>query len=353
MSRFAPTKLNKIAPYVPGEQPRDRSYIKLNTNENPYYTSARAVESITKEVLKNLKRYSDPECRLLVEAIAKYYNVQNENVLVTNGSDEALAFCFQAYGGFGVCYADVTYGFYDVLAHLYDCPVEHIPLKEDFTICADEYLGKKKTVVIANPNAQTGIALGIEDIEEIVEGNAESIVIVDQAYIDFFGQNAIPLTKKYKNLVVVNTFFKSRSLAGARVGFVIADSELIADLNKIKYSFHPYNVNMLSMLLAKNAIEDEDYFKETVEKIIATRRRLSAKLNDLGFEVLPSSSNFVLARTSLIGGGELYSRLKDRGILVRHFSDKRIAGFVRITIGTECETDALIGALEEILHEKG
>ena len=350
MSRFACEKVNGIAPYVPGEQPQDKSYIKLNTNENPYYTSDRAVKSITQDVLKNLKRYSDPECKPLVRAIANYYGVSSENVLITNGSDEALAFCFQAYGRGGVCYADVTYGFYDVFAHMYDCPVEHIHLEKDYSIDFEKYYAKHKTIVIANPNAQTGIALSLSAIEKIIIENSDNIVIVDQAYVDFFGENAIPLIKKYDNLVVVNTFSKSRSLAGARVGYIIADSKLIVDLNKVKYSFHPYNVNTVSMLLAKNAIEDDEYFKLTVSKIVATRAKLIDGLKDLNFYVLPSSANFVLACTQKMSGEDLYLKLKEKAILVRHFSDKRIKNFIRITVGTDQETAALLAALKEILE---
>lgn len=350
MSRFACEKVNGIAPYVPGEQPQDKSYIKLNTNENPYYTSDRAVKRITQDVLKNLKRYSDPECKPLVRAIANYYGVSSENVLITNGSDEALAFCFQAYGRGGVCYADVTYGFYDVFAHMYDCPVEHISLEKDYSIDFEKYYAKHKTIVIANPNAQTGLALPLSAIEKIIIENSDSIVIIDQAYVDFFGENAIPLIKKYDNLVVVNTFSKSRSLAGARVGYIIADSKLIVDLNKVKYSFHPYNVNTVSMLLAKNAIEDDEYFKLTVSKIVATRAKLIDGLKDLNFYVLPSSANFVLACTQKMSGEDLYLKLKEKAILVRHFSDKRIKNFIRITVGTDQETAALLAALKEILE---
>ena len=350
MSRFACEKVNGIAPYVPGEQPQDKSYIKLNTNENPYYTSDRAVKRITQDVLKNLKRYSDPECKPLVRAIANYYGVSSENVLITNGSDEALAFCFQAYGRGGVCYADVTYGFYDVFAHMYDCPVEHISLEKDYSIDFEKYYAKHKTIVIANPNAQTGLVLPLSAIEKIIIENSDSIVIIDQAYVDFFGENAIPLIKKYDNLVVVNTFSKSRSLAGARVGYIIADSKLIVDLNKVKYSFHPYNVNTVSMLLAKNAIEDDEYFKLTVSKIVATRAKLIDGLKDLNFYVLPSSANFVLACTQKMSGEDLYLKLKEKAILVRHFSDKRIKNFIRITVGTDQETAALLAALKEILE---
>lgn len=352
MSKFATAKLNSIAPYVPGEQPQDKKYIKLNTNENPYFTAKSAVDSVTREVLSNLKLYSDPECKPLRAAIAKYYGVGMNNVLVTNGSDEALAFAFKAYGSRGVCFADVTYGFYGVFANSYDCPAEHIKLQDDFTVNPSDYYNKGKTVVLANPNAQTGIALPLADIEKIVAANEENIVVLDQAYVDFSEENAIPLIKKYNNLVVVNTFSKSRSLAGARVGYVIADEALIEDLNKVKFSFHPYNVNSVSMLLATKAIEDNGYFLDSVEKIKRTRKTLTESLTDIGFTVLPSSANFVLAKSAHIGGGELYLRLKERGVLVRHFDDERIKDFIRITVGTDNETATLVKTIKQILKEK-
>jgi histidinol-phosphate aminotransferase len=273
-------------------------------------------------------------------------------VLATNGSDEALAFAFMAYGRVGVCFADVTYGFYNVIANLFNCPVEIVKLNEDFTIDATKFYNKGKTVVIANPNAQTGIELNFSEIEKIIASNNDNIVIVDQAYADFGNCNVIPLVKKYKNLVVVNTFSKSRSLAGARVGYVIADEKLITDLNTIKFSFHPYNVNTLSMLMATEAIKDKSYFNLTVGNIVRNREKLTATLKELGFTVLPSSANFVLAKSDKVGGKELYEKLKDKGILVRYFADERIADYVRITIGTEIEMETLTNAIENILEDE-
>ena len=353
MSRFASEDINKISPYVPGEQPRDKKYIKLNTNENPFEVSERAVESVSRDFLANLRRYSDPTCKALHEAVADFYGVDSANVLTTNGSDEALAFAFYAYCRKGVCYADVTYGFYDVIANLFGCPQEHIPLQSDFTINAADYYNKEKTVVIANPNAQTGIALGLDKIEAIIKNNPENIVIIDQAYADFSNCNAVPLIKRYKNLVIVNTFSKSRSLAGARVGFVIADEALIEDLKKVKNSFHPYNVNSVSAALAAAAVSDKQYFDFTVGKVIEGREKLTEGLIGLGYEVLPSSANFVLAKSPEIDGCELYKMLKERGVLVRHLSDERIKSFVRITVGTDEEMDELLKILTEIENEKG
>jgi histidinol-phosphate aminotransferase len=352
MSKFANKKINEIAPYVPGEQPQDKKYIKLNTNENPYFTSQMAVNAISSNFLSDLRKYSDPNCTQLVQEIANYYNVESKNVLATNGSDEALAFAFQAYGSAGVCFADVTYGFYSVFANFYNCPTEIIKLNDDFTIKPQAYYNKHKTVVIANPNAQTGIALSGEQIENIIKNNQDNIVILDQAYADFSNFNAIPLIKKYDNLVVINTFSKSRSLAGARVGYIIANENLIIDLNKVKFSFHPYNVNSVSMALATQAIKDDNYFKFTVAKIIESRDILTLGLTHLGFKVLPSSANFVLAKSDKFGGFDLYSKLKDKGILVRHFNEARINDYVRITVGTNSEIEVLLNAISDILRNK-
>ncbi|MDE6372881.1 MAG: aminotransferase class I/II-fold pyridoxal phosphate-dependent enzyme, partial [Clostridia bacterium] len=221
MSRFANENLNKITPYIPGEQPKDKNYIKLNTNENPYFASKFAVDKISVDLLRNLNRYSDPECSRLTSTIADYYGVDAQNVLITNGSDEALAFTFMAYCTAGVCYPEITYGFYDVIAKLFGCPIEHVALNENFEILPKTLINKCKSIVIANPNAQTGIELKFDDLEQIIKSNSQNLVIVDQAYADFGNYNAIGLTKKYDNLIVVNTFSKSRSLAGARVGYII------------------------------------------------------------------------------------------------------------------------------------
>lgn len=351
MSKFANKIVNGIAPYVPGEQPKDIRYIKLNTNENPYYTSEKAVDRITRQSLCSLNRYSDPENAMLCKAISEFYGVSATEVMVTNGSDEALAFAFMAYGEGGVCYPDVTYGFYDVIANLFKCPVEHIALDKDFKINAKDYANVGKTVVIANPNAQTGIELPYEDLKFIIENNKDNIVIVDQAYADFGSYNVIGLINQYDNLLTVNTFSKSRSLAGARVGFVIANQNLIEDIKKVKNSFHPYNVNSLSAALATEAIKDKVYFDQSVKRVIEGREKLSYELKNLGFKVLPSSTNFVLAKSSVIGGVELYKKLKEMGVLIRHLSDERIADYIRITVGTDEEIEQLISVIKQILSE--
>lgn len=351
MSKFASDTVNLISPYIPGEQPKDKRYIKLNTNENPYYTSSLTREAITKELVSSLNRYSDPDSRALVCAISEYYNVDADNVLVTNGSDEALAFCFYAYGNKGLRFPDVTYGFYSVIASLFNLAVRTIPLKNDFTIDKRDYFNSGETIVIANPNAQTGIAAPDNDIVEIIENNSDNIVIVDRAYADFSESDCIPLIKEYKNLITVSTFSKSRSLAGGRVGYVIADKELIDDLKKVKNSFHPYNVNSLSAALAAQAIKDNSYFKTSVGRIIKTRENLKRDLEQLGFSCLPSSTNFILAKHRSIGGEELYLKLKTLGVLVRYFPDERIKDFIRITIGTEEEMSGFVKIVEDIIKE--
>lgn len=352
MSKFTSDLVNGIAPYVPGEQPRGKTFIKLNTNENPYFTNKNAIKIIDKGVLEKLNRYSDPECSSLTKAIADYYGVDKDNVLVTNGSDEALAFAFFAYGKSGVCYPDVTYGFYDVIANLYCCPIEHIDLNNDFTVDETMYFNSGKTVVIANPNAQTGIELPKEKLENITKNNQSNVVIVDQAYADFGENNAIDLIKKYPNLLVINTFSKSRSLAGARVGYAIGDKALIEDIKKVKNSFHPYNVNSISAALAEQAILDDEYFKATVQKVKKSRNVLSEELKQLGFICLSSSANFVLAKHGKISGDQLYLKLKDNGVLVRHFNDKRISDFVRITVGTEDEIAELLRITKTIINDE-
>lgn len=350
MSGYLNGRLSVLKPYVPGEQPRDAQYIKLNTNENPYFPSRYAISAVNAGELENLRLYSDPECRALSAEIAAYYGVNSENVLPTNGSDEALAFCFAAFCESGALFPDVTYGFYKVFAGLFGAEYEEIKLNPDFTVDIAPYLGCNRAVFLANPNAQTGINLGLEQIERIISSNESNVVVIDEAYVDFGGESVVPLVKKYKNLVVVQTFSKSRSLAGARVGFAVACEELIADLKRVKFSFNPYNVNRLSCLLAAEAMRDREYFEECVKKIIATRVRLAEELEKLGFGVLPSKANFVLAKSPAVAGGELYKRLKEKGVLVRHFDDVRISDYVRITVGTDRDIDILLKKIQEILE---
>ena len=351
MSKFLSQRLLSLEEYVPGEQPRDKKYIKLNTNESPFPPSPQAIEAVNGKEKEDLRLYSDPECKLLKEAIADYYNVEKENVFVSNGSDESLNFFFMAFcdDEKKVCFPEISYGFYKVFADLYGLDYEAIPLKDDFTIDAKDYINKGKNVVIANPNAPTGLALGLDDVEKIVSSNPGHIVVIDEAYVDFGGESAVELTKKYSNLMVVQTFSKSRSLAGARLGFAIADKEIIKDLEKIKYSTNPYNINRLTLILGTEAIKDKEYFDKNRNLIIEAREYTQKALTALGFEVLPSKTNFVFAKNSKVSGEEIYLKLKDKGILVRHFTNPKICEYNRITIGTMEEMKALVKAIEEIL----
>ena len=351
MSKFLSQRLSALTEYVPGEQPRDKKYIKLNTNESPFPPSAKAIEAVTKAELSDLRLYSDPECKLLKEEIAKYYGVDSQNVFVSNGSDEALNFFFMAFcdSEKEVCFPDISYGFYKVFADLYNLKYEQIPLKDDFAIDVNDYLDKGKNIVIANPNAPTGMALDINEIEKIVSSNSDSVVVIDEAYVDFGGESAVELTKKYSNLMVVQTFSKSRSLAGARLGFAIADSEIIKDLEKIKFSTNPYNINRITLVLGREAIADREYFEKNILLIKEARDYTAKELTRLGFTVLNSKANFVFAKSDKISGLELYKKLKDRGILVRHFEKERISDFNRITIGTMEDMKKLISEAEDIL----
>ncbi len=342
MSRFLNDKYSSLCAYTPGEQPIDKKYIKLNTNENPYPPSPMVLDAINDIEKSNLKLYPDPTLTGLVSAIAKNYSVLPENVIAGNGSDEILAFCFLAFCQNGACFADITYGFYKVFAALFDVSYETIPLCDNFSINPKDYYQKHKAIFIANPNAPTGLALSLSEIEEIVNQNIDSVIIIDEAYVDFGCESAVKLTEKYENLLVVSTFSKSRSLAGARIGFAIGNKELISDLNKMKYSFNPYNINRLSLLAGQAAMKDVSYFKNCVKKVIDTREKTSKSLNDLGFFVLPSKTNFIFAKHPLIDGEKLYLKLKDEGILIRHFSSERISDFIRISIGTDEEMEFFI-----------
>ncbi len=353
MSRFFTDKYSRLVPYTPGEQPKDMNYIKLNTNESPFPPSKEVSEAV-KDEAGRLQLYCDPVCTELTKKIAELHNVSFDEVLATNGSDEILNFAFMAFcdSNHPIVFADITYGFYSVFADLNNIPYEIIPLKDDFSIDVNDYIGINKNIVIANPNAPTGKYLEKSDIEKIVAANLNNIVIIDEAYIDFGGESACNLVHKYDNLLVTGTFSKSRSLAGGRLGFGIGNKDLIADLNTIKYSTNPYNVNRLTQIAGLKALENNDYYMNNCRTIIANREYTEKSLQDLGFYVIPSKANFVFAKSDKIDGEELYKSLKSKGILVRHFTKERIKDYNRITIGTKEQMDALINAIKEILEEK-
>ena len=352
MSKFLCGAVAALDPYTPGEQPRDMQYIKLNTNESPFPPSPRVVEALNEEERRKLRLYSDPTCKELVDAIAARYGLRPGQVLAGNGSDENLAFAFRAFCDEerGPAYADITYGFYKVWAKLWDLPALVVPLREDFSLDMEDYMDLDATLFLANPNAPTGMAVPVRDIRRLLERDPGRVVVVDEAYVDFGTESCVPLLREFDNLLVVQTFSKSRSLAGARLGFALGSEALIDDLNRIKYSFNPYNINRLSILAGKAAMEDEAYFQACTGAIRETRAWTAAALKELGFQVLPSSANFLFVRAEKYGGEALYRGLKERGILVRWFGTDRIRDFVRVTIGAQKDMETLVSTLKDMLE---
>ena len=349
MSRFLNEKYQALEAYVPGEQPRDMEYIKLNTNESPYPPAPAVVEAMTAEEVELLRLYSDPTGLSLKTKLAALYGVAAENIFLSNGSDDILNFAFMAYGQNGAAFPDITYGFYPVFAQLHGVAYQEIPLNDRFEIFPGPYLGRNQLIVFDKPIAPTGLSLGAAAIERIIQTNPNSVVVIDEAYVDFGGVSVYPLTAKYDNLLVVQTFSKSRCLAGGRLGYAIACPALIADLEKIKFSTNPYNINRLTMLLGEKTVEAESYYQEKCRAIMQTRAVTAQGLKKLGFEVLESDANFLFARHKTVGGEKIYTELKKRGILVRHFNKARIQDFNRITIGTPQQMEALLKRLEEVL----
>ena len=352
MSRFFSDNFASLTPYTPGEQPKERQFVKLNTNESPFPPAPGVAAAVSQQAEK-LQLYSDPEISTLRQKLAETYGVNPNQVICVNGSDEVLNFAFMAFADAErpLAFPDLTYGFYPVFAQLNRIPYEEIPLKSDFSIDVNDYIGLNKTIVIANPNAPTGLYLPLPEIERIVASNPDNVVIVDEAYIDFGGESAVSLVPKYDNLLVTQTFSKSRSMAGARLGFGLGSEKLIADLNTIRYSTNPYNVNRMTEAAGVAALEDAAYFEANCRAIMENRAWTTQALQNLGFTVLPSSANFVFAKSDAIDGGELYQKLKDRGILVRHFTKDRIRDFNRITIGTMEQMKTLVGTIDSILKE--
>lgn len=350
MSKFLDERYNSLAAYVPGEQPQDKKYIKLNTNESPYPPSPEAIAAVNRSETELLRLYPDPDGRALTKRLAELYGAKEENIFLANGSDDILNFAFMAYcaNGRKSYFADITYGFYSVFANLHGSDYNIIPLEDDFSIDYKKFCGVDGCVFIANPNAPTGLALSLEQIEEIVKSNPESVVVIDEAYVDFGAESAVPLVSRYDNLLVVQTFSKSRSMAGARLGFAVGSKEIIGDLHKLRYSTNPYNINRLTLVAGAASIDSQSYYDENCKKIIETRELTTKELEGLGFRVLPSKANFVFASSPEISGEELYLKLKDKGVLVRHFKTQRIKEFNRITIGTPEQMEALIKKIKEI-----
>ncbi len=353
MKAFWSSRIRDMVPYTPGEQPKDRTFIKLNTNENPYPPSPRVLEAIRRTAGEGLRLYPDPEASALRETLAAYHGVAPEQVFVGNGSDEVLAFCFQAFFGpeKPICFPDISYSFYPVYAALFDVPFREVSLREDFTLPVEDFLGGNGGVVLPNPNAPTGIALPLEEIERLAAGNPSAVVVIDEAYVDFGAESALALLSRYPNLLVVRTMSKSRSLAGMRVGYALGSPDLIAALNCVKNSFNSYTLDRLAFAAAQASVEDEGYFEEMRQKIMETRMRTAEALEKLGFRVCPSQANFLFVSHPKRSGKELLDGLRARDILVRWWGKARIADYLRITIGTDEEMDRLVEALAQLTAE--
>lgn len=347
MSKFWSDFVKDLVPYVPGEQPKIANLVKLNTNENPYGPSPKALEAMRAELGDNLRLYPDPNSDLLKQAVADYYGVQPRQVFLGNGSDEVLAHIF--HGLFKhdqpLLFPDISYSFYPVYCGLYGIPFEAVPLDEQFQIRVEDYARPNAGIIFPNPNAPTGCVLALDAVEALVKASPDSVVVVDEAYIDFGGQTAISLVDRYPNLLVTQTLSKSRSLAGLRVGLAVGHADLIEALERIKNSFNSYPIDRLAVVGATAAFEDRGYFEQTCQAVITSREQLVAQLQARGFEVLPSAANFIFARHPQQDAAELAARLREKGVIVRHFKQARIAQFLRITIGTPEQNQALIDAL--------
>lgn len=351
MSKYLSRKYSELVPYTPGEQPQDMKYVKLNTNESPFPPSPKVIEAMNSELANRLRLYPDPTSRASADAIAEYYGVESRNVFVGNGSDEVLAMAFQAFfdENTSVAIPDISYGFYPVYSKLFAVAPRVIPLRKDMSMDLEAFAACDEAVLFANPNAPTGMAVSREDVRKLLESKSERLVIVDEAYVDFGAESCVELTKSYDNLLVIGTLSKSRSLAGARVGFAIGNAAIIGDLNTIKYSFNSYNVNAISNRLAAEAIKDVEYFESTRKVIMENRAYLTAELARLGFDTLPSAANFVFTQPKGVTAREYYQKLKAMGVLIRYFDLPRISDYVRITIGSREELDILLKCTKQLL----
>lgn len=352
MSRFLSERYAAIEPYTPGEQPKNNpDLIKLNTNESPFPPSPCVLRALNEAETAKLNLYSDPDTKEVIDAVAETLGVQPDQVLMGNGSDEILAFAFEAFCDktHSPCFADITYGFYPVFCELFNLEPEIIPLRDDLSIDPSDYFDKHKPIFIANPNAPTGLALSRSQIEEILMHNRDSIVLIDEAYVDFGGESALPLIEKYDNLIISRTYSKSRNLAGARLGFAVSNRDLIADMAKMKFSFNPYNINRLSIIAGKEAMLDTAYFDECIAQIMKNRDYTTQELTKRGFFIPDSKANFIFAKHKTMPGSDYFRELRERNILVRHFDKDRVRDYVRITIGSMEQMHALIDATDDIL----
>lgn len=354
MSKFWNDTVKNIDPYVPGEQPQDKKYIKLNTNENPYPPSDKVIEAMKDAVNGDLKLYPDPECTKLVETIANYYNLKKDQVFVGNGSDEVLALAFETFFSSDktILFPDISYSFYPVYSKLFNLNYEMVELDENFEVPIEEFMKPNGGVILPNPNAPTAKFIETDKIKRILEANKDSVVVIDEAYVDFGGESVVKFIKDYPNLLVIQTLSKSRSLAGLRGGFAMGDKDLIQGLNNVKNSFNSYTLDRVALAGAVAAFEDKEYFEKTRRKIMDTREKTVKRLRELDFNVVDSTANFVFASHKNIDGQTMYSKLKDKGVLVRHWNKPRISDYLRITIGTDEEMNILIEKIKEIINNK-
>ena len=352
MSRFLSQRFAALEAYTPGEQPQDMQYVKLNTNESPFSPSPEVIAAVSAAQVAKLNLYPDPTCRVLKEKLAALYGLAPENVFISNGSDDILNFSFMAFCDESrpVAFPAISYGFYPVYADLYHLPYTAIPLRENFRLEPEDYCGLNQNIVIANPNAPTGRAISPTDIEKIVASNPNHVVLIDEAYVDFGGESCRGLIPRYENLLVCQTFSKSRSMAGGRLGFALGNAALIADLEKIKYSTNPYNINRLTLVAAEAAVDSNDYYVKNCRIIAENREYTVAALSKLGF--VPSVANFIFTRCSSIKGDDLYRKLKAKGVLVRHWNKPEIQDYVRVTIGSREQMDIFLDRVRELLKEE-
>ena len=349
MSRFLNSALESLVPYTPGEQPQGGGYVKLNTNESPFPPSPGVLDAISRTETEKLNLYSDPTLTPIVSALAKRFGAKAKNVYAGNGSDEVLAIAMYAFGEKGFRYPDITYGFYSVIADFFRIDCARPKLRDDFTIDISDYMGNDRAIIIANPNAPTGIFLPLTEIEKILVSNPDQMVIVDEAYVEFGGESAARLLPEYENLLVVGTFSKAWNLAGARLGYAVGNKELISDLNRLRSSFHPYNINRLSLLAGQKAVEEEKYYIDCRKKIISTRTRVHAELRNLGFTFTDSKANFIFARPPKGDAERIYKALYDKKVLVRYFPGGRTKEYLRISVGNDEQMDKFLDAVKSVL----
>ncbi len=345
--------VRRVVPYTPGEQPKDKDIIKLNTNENPYPPAPAVREILDNFDVSQMRLYPNPDSEILVNALAERYGVKPSQVFVGVGSDDVISMAFMTFFNSDkpVLFPDITYSFYDVWADVYRIPYKTCPLRDDFTINPDDYKQENGGIIFPNPNAPTGVLESVDMIEDIIKSNPDSVVMIDEAYIDFGGESCLPLIEKYENLLVIQTFSKSRSMAGMRIGFAIGNEKLIKYMNDVKFSVNSYTMNTVTQICGAETVRDEKYFQDTVNKIIEIREYSKKKLAELGFEFTDSMSNFIFAGHKTKDAGYIFEELKKRKIFVRYWNKPRINNYMRITVGTDEEMNALFKALEEILHE--